>query len=146
MKVSATIIKGYGVASGKANDPRFPRGTLELQKPFFRSQGLDLSQYYSGTLNISIKPYRYQVKQARYSFKQVKWSPVSPAEDFSFFDCTLVIGDCHQPGLVYYPHPDTKPEHFHTSDTLEILTTFIEQLTYGDSVEFDFNPAQLEIY
>ena len=35
ISVKGKVQRGYGVASGKSGDPRFPKGTLELQKPFF---------------------------------------------------------------------------------------------------------------
>ena len=35
----AKISKGYGVASGNANDHRFPGGTISMQIPFFYSKG-----------------------------------------------------------------------------------------------------------
>jgi hypothetical protein len=51
IQVSGQIQIGYGVASGRAHNPRFPQGTIEMQKPFFRERGLDLSPYFSGTIN-----------------------------------------------------------------------------------------------
>ena len=33
--ISGKIVKGHGVASGRARDPRFPEGTLALQWPIF---------------------------------------------------------------------------------------------------------------
>jgi hypothetical protein len=53
ISVKGKVQRGYGVASGKSGDPRFPKGTLELQKPFFYERGLNLDDYYSGTINLS---------------------------------------------------------------------------------------------
>ena len=47
------IKQGYGVASGKSNDIRFPEGTVSMQIPFFTRRGLDLSAFFPVTLNVS---------------------------------------------------------------------------------------------
>ena len=146
IKVKGTIKKGYGVASGRGGDKRFPKGTIEMQKPFFYQQGLDLEPYFSGTLNISISPHQYLVKQAKYTFKNLKWAEKEPAEDFSFFDCMILLknGEMKE-GLIYYPHPETKPEHFQAADILEIITFKIDDLNYGDEVILEVDSQQIEI-
>lgn len=48
-------------------------------------------------------------------------------------------------GLVYYPHPETKPEHFQVPGTLEVLTEFIDGLSYGLTVELELNSTQVLI-
>jgi hypothetical protein len=140
------VKKGYGVASGKAKDPRFPKGTIEIQKPFFQELGLDLSQYFTGTINISIAPHKYEIKQAKYTFRNIKWSTNEPSEDFSFCDCQIFLNTGElQPGLIYYPHPETKPEHFQTPDTLEIITFLISDLKYGDELTIGVDSQQINI-
>ena len=124
----------------------FPRGQLRCKKPFFRDRGLDLSPYFSGTINLSIAPYKYEPKQAKYTFKQVKWSPNDPAEDFSFFDCQILLErDKVIEGLIYYPHPDTKPEHFQAPDILEIMLPFISGLTTRSQLILAVNSQQMSI-
>lgn len=146
VQVSGLVTKGYGVASGQSGNPRFPEGTLRMQKPIFRELGLDLDAYFMGTINLSIAPHRYEVKNAKYTLRQVKWSPTAPAEDFSFFDCRLLRrGGEKISGLVYYPHPETKPEHFQSPDILEVLLPFIRDLKYGDNILLDVNNQQLGI-
>lgn len=146
IKIKGIIKQGYGVASGRGGDERFPNGTIEMQKPFFHQLGLDLEPYFSGTLNISISPHQYSVKQAKYTFKNVKWAEKEPAEDFSFFDCKIKLnnGDL-QEGLIYYPHPETKPEHFQAPDILEIITFNIDGLKYDDEVILEIDNQQIEI-
>ena len=147
IRVAGRVESGYGVASGQADDPRFPQGTLALQRPLFAQQGLDLSDYFSGTINVSITPSQYQIQTARYTFRQVKWSSSAPAEDFSFFDCHLLLGSAPPfSGLIYYPHPETKPEHFQSPTTLEIITVWIEGLKPGDALTLEVNPQQITIY
>lgn len=60
-QIQGTVIQGYGVASGKARDSRFPDGTIAMQKPFFQKLGLDLTGFYLGTINLSISPLEYPV-------------------------------------------------------------------------------------
>ena len=115
--IHATVVRGYGVASGIGGDPRFPEGTLSLQIPLFTEQGFDLSQFHPGTINLDIAPSRYQIVRAKQTFNDLKWHPDRPAETFSFFDCTID----GIPALIYHPHPETKPEHFQSPTVLEIL-------------------------
>jgi hypothetical protein len=146
IKVKGCVKKGYGVASGQAQNPRFPQGTIEMQKSFFHDRGLDLSAYFSGTINLSIVPCKYEIKQAKCTFKQVKWSPNDPAEDFSFFDCQIIIEPSKViNGLIYYPHPETKPEHFQSPDIIEILAPYIDELSYGDELILVVNSQQIKI-
>ncbi|PSB54309.1 hypothetical protein [Chamaesiphon polymorphus] len=146
IKVKGCVKKGYGVASGQAGNPRFPQGTIEMQKPFFRDRGLDLSGYFPGTINLSIAPCKYAVKQAKYTFKQVKWSPNDPAEDFSFFDCQILLAvDLVLDALIYYPHPETKPEHFQSPDILEIVAPFFSNLAYENELIITVSSQQINI-
>lgn len=143
MQIPGIVKPGYGVASGKGGDSRFPQGTIAMQVPFFRELGLDLSGYFWGTLNISIHPHRYKVKNSKFTFRNVKWSPTEPAEDFSFFDCRILFGNTCYEGLIYYPHPETKPEHFQAADILEIIAPKIDGLNYGDKVRLECDRDQV---
>jgi hypothetical protein len=144
--VTGTVIRGHGVASGQGGDARFPGGTIRMQQSVFAKQGLCLDTYFLGTINVSISPHRYIVKQAKHTFRQVKWTDDAPPEDFSFFDCQIVLGTGQRvKGLIYYPHPDTKPEHFQDPGTLEVLTEFVEGLNYGITVGLELDPRQLLI-
>lgn len=145
-QVAGIVVRGHGVASGKNGDPRFPGGTIAMQLPFFASRGLNLSTYYPATINLSIAPAKFRPGKAFATFTGLKWHPQEPAEDFSFFECTLRLpettGEIH--GLIYYPHPETKPEHFQAPDTLEVLASqFVEGLEYGSRVLLSAPPAQI---
>lgn len=144
-RVRATVLPGHGVASGRSGDPRFPGGTIALQKPFFLERGLDLSPFHPGTLNLSIAPCRYRVLRPKHTFRAVKWAETEPPEDFSFFDCRVLWNGRSYAGLVYYPHPETKPEHFQPPDVLEVLAPRLEGLSYGDVVELELDPAQIAV-
>ena len=115
-----------------------------MQAPFFRALGFDLAAYHQGTLNVSIAPHRYRVVKAPKTFRQVKWHPTEPAEDFSFFDVQLTrAGAPPVAGKIYYPHPDTKPAHFQQPSVLELLLPYVEGLKYGDEVQLSIPTEQM---
>lgn len=143
--LAGVVVSGHRVASGLATDSPYPRGTIEMQAPFFRDRGLDLSAFFLGTLNVSIHPYRFAVKTAPYCFRDVKWSPEHPAEDFSFLHSQVDVQDTTYSGWLYYPHPETKLGHFQAPSTLELLMPPIPDLRYGDrlSVRLWLNEIQI---
>jgi hypothetical protein len=143
-RITVRVLPGHQVASGHKGDPRFPGGTLRMQTPFFRELGFDLTAYHGGTINVSIAPYAYRIVRAPLTFRNVKWHPTEPAEDFSFFDVILLRpNDVPIAGKVYYPHPDTKPEHFQQPDVLELLLPFVEGLQYGDDIKLSVPQDQM---
>ena len=145
-RTAARIVQGHRVASGQNGNPRFPGGTLRMQAPHFRTLGLDLSPFHNGTLNVSIAPLHFRAVRARHVFRQVRWHPIEPAEDFSFFNVSLVRpGLPPVDGLIYYPHPETKPEHFQSPDVLELLLPWIDGLRYGTEVLLDIPEDQVVI-
>lgn len=145
-RFKATIIQGHRVASGLNGNPDFPGGTLHMQAPFFKERGLDLSVYYQGTLNVSIAPHAYRVVKAPLTFPLVKWHPVDPAETFSFFHVRRILADgSHVDGLVYYPHPETKPKHFQPSDMLELLFPRMDDVAYGTELDLEMDEQEMEI-
>ena len=82
----------------------------------------------------------------RHRFPALRWSDLSPPEDFSFYDCRLLFdGERQWEGLVYYPHPDTKPDHFQAPDILEILTRRIPGLDYGDRLTLALDSDQIRL-
>lgn len=143
-RVPALVVQGHRVASGLNGNPRFPGGTLRMQLPCFEAEGLDLSGYHLGTLNVSIAPFTYRVGLAKATFRDLKWHPTEPAEDFSFFEVQVLrAGQEPVAGLVYYPHPETKPTHFQSPDVLELLLPWTDGLTYGTPIEISVSKAQI---
>ena len=135
--VSAKLVKGHGVASGKTKDSRFPEGTISMQVLHFRQRGLDLSNFYLGSLNLDISPYSFVLQRPDFSFSQVKWSPDLPAENFSFYACILepIKDGNHSTSYecyVYWPHPSTKPEFHKNPNVLEVIAPWIPNTSYGD--------------
>lgn len=143
--ISAIIVQGHRVASGLNGNPKFPGGTLAMQAPFFRELGLDLSPFHPGTLNVSIAPRRFQVIQPKLTFRNVRWHPVDPPEDFSFFDVTVNFHNHSAQGLIYYPHPDTKPTHFQAPEILELLLPPIPGIHYGAAIDLSVPGNQAQV-
>jgi hypothetical protein len=117
-----------------------------MQQPHFLARGLDIGVFHRGTLNVSIAPLSYRVVKPRLTFRDVQWHPVEPREDFSFFDVRLLRPDRPPvPGLIYYPHPETKPEHFQPPDILELLLPFVDGLHYGIELSLEIPARQMVI-
>jgi hypothetical protein len=145
--VKARIVEGHRVASGQNGNPVFPGGTLKMQTPFFGALGLDLARYYRGTLNVSIAPRQYHVVAPRLTYRAVKWHPTEPPEDFSFLDVHLLRDNLYPvEGLIYFPHPETKPTHFQAPDVLELLLPFVEGLDYGAEIRLEIPSTQMLIF
>lgn len=144
--IATTLVQGHQVASGLGLDPRFPGGTIRMQIPAFLERGFDLTRFYPATLNLSTGSTGFQLGKPDHTFQGVSWHPKEPAEDFSFFSCEVRSegspGWCD--GWIYYPHPETKPEHFQPANLLEVLVERrIPGLVYGCRVELRVDPARV---
>lgn len=139
------VERGHMVASGQAGDSPYPAGTILMQIPLFKERGLDLSPFYPATLNISIRPYTFQVVNPEHTFRRVEWTTRHPPEDFSFSRCRASFQGMTYGGWVYYPHPETKKRDFQSPSTVEVLAPFIPNLKYGDSVELGLNPDEIRV-
>jgi hypothetical protein len=137
------VTGGYGVASGR-NRKKYPRGTIEMQTPFFLERGLDLRVYFPGTLNISIEPITWKPNAPWRHFNQVQWFTHHAPEDFSFFQCLLKSNSTVVEGLVYYPSPKTKEVHFHSASIIEVLAPWIDDLAVGDLVSVGVDSSEIE--
>ena len=127
------------MASGKAKDPRFPEGTISMQKPHFEKCGFMMDKFFLGTINLDISPFGYELVKPCSSCDYVRWSPVMPPENFSFFKCCLwvsrKIGREIYPAYIYMPHPSTKPGFFQPENIIEVIAPYISNLHYGATVE-----------
>lgn len=135
-KVIAEVVRGYGIASGKNFDARFPKGTIAMQSSFFKESGLDLSSFHLGTLNIDITPSCYKFNHALFCFEKIKWSKDLPPETFSFYPCKICLADQESwfSSLVYWPHPSTKPGFEQKEGVLEILAPHLRTISYGSKI------------
>ena len=143
--ILGVVVQGYGVASGLSDSSPYPEGTITTQMPFFQELGLDFSTFYPATLNISIHPFSFALRYPEHTFRQVKWSGQAPAEDFSFSPCLVIHGEKTYRGFVYYPHPETKPDHHHDPSTVEVITGFIMGLSYGTHVDLQVRRDQVTV-
>lgn len=139
------VERGYQFASGQAvdradNPSPFSAGTLRLQAPAFKARGLDLEAEIPGlvwgTVNIRLT-HKLRRRRPDITLQEIDWTSdqygpgrVAP-ETFSFARCRLAHGGRSYLGLIYLPHPETKPAtNAHRYDVLEILTSQVEGLAY----------------
>ena len=142
---SGVVVPGHRVASGTGGDPRYPGGTIAMQKPYFRAAGFDIDKYYNGTLNIRTER-KFRLVEPEFTVERMRWCQ-DPAETFSFVRCQLssARGSVARrvPGLVYYPHPETKPCHFQPGDIVEVLLERREpEFEYGTPVILEVAAGQ----
>jgi len=141
--LKGVLVKGYQVASRPSRE--YPYSALEKQKPFFKVLGLDLYEYYNGTLNVSIAPVEFKMSAPEFTFELVEWTDLHPPETFSFSRCKVRFEGNEYDGWVYYPHPETKKSHFQNPSLIEIITYEIPNIKYGDLVEIEVNSSEITI-
>ena len=142
--VPGTVVEGHRVASGPSKE--YPYSSLERQKPFFKAGGLDLDRFFTGTLNISIAPLRFEMVEPEFTFQQIAWTDLHPPEDFSFSPCRVRIQGKEYEGFVYYPHPETKIRDFQNPSVIEVITEKIPGMRYGAHLELSLDLSAIRIY
>ena len=145
MIIEGIITQGHGIASGKAIDSPYPKGSLAMQAPFFKEKGLTLDDYFLGTLNVDISPFSWEPKTPDYTFLNIEWTPVIPAEHFSFFKCILNYQGKSFNAFIYYPHPETKVTHFQNTSIIEIISEKIAGLSYGKNVSIIIDEQKIHL-
>ena len=143
--VEGQLVRGHQVASGLATDSPYKAGTIALQTPHFDKLGLDLTQYFSGTLNISIAPKRFSILKASHTFANLKWHQDFAPETFSFCPCQIQHRNKSYSALIYYPHPETKLGHFQDDHTVEVIAPHVTDLHYGDHLVLQVRPQEVAI-
>ena len=136
-------MRGHQVASRPSKD--YPYSSLEKQKPFFKALGLDLHEYFNGTLNISIAPLEFEMIRPQFIFELVEWTDLHPPETFSFSRCKVFFKGVEYTGWVYYPHPETKKTHFQNASLIEVITYEIPDIQYGDKLEIEVNTDEIHV-
>ena len=151
---AVVLLKGHGVASGQALNAGqlkmfpYPKGTIEMQSPFFAALDLDLSTFWPGTLNLLFSPAELKLVNPDYLFQDLEWTHLHPPETFSFWNVRLSsVGHCdlNVPGLVYHPHPETKARHWQGSSVLEILAPFIGPVCLNQQFKLGVNPSAIQV-
>jgi hypothetical protein len=102
-----------------------------MQVPEFAARGLDLNAYHPATINVDLSPMRVAVRDTALRFENVTWCDEHPPETFSFSACKVVCDGTEYPGMVYYPHPETKKDHFQGDSIIEVLAPLIPEIRYG---------------
>jgi hypothetical protein len=143
VSVHGKIAQGYRVASGPSVD--YPYGALNRQRPIFKSRGLDLSDYFNGTLNVDIRPFEFMMMRPQYTFHSVEWTDLHPPEHFSFSRCKVIFKGMEYDGYVYYPHPETKKRNFQNPSLLEVIAMEIPGIKYGDEVDVMVNSEEISV-
>ncbi len=143
--VSAVLVPGYGVASGTGAKSPHPAGSIELQLPHFRARGLDLDRYFLGTLNLKLEAKSFTLTNPRYNFAQIRWTELHGPEDFSFSPCRIEFRSVRYDGLIYYPHPSTKPAHYQPANVIEVLSEKIPNISDGARVVLFVDSGEVEI-
>ena len=143
--VEGIVMQGHQVASGLSENSPYEAGTIALQTPHFQKLGLDLTSYFAGTLNLSIAPKTFQLVRPSHTFPNLKWHPDFDPETFSFCPCEILVGDRHYEGLIYYPHPETKINHFQDPHTVELIAPEISDIEYGDRLTLKVRADEVAI-
>jgi len=151
-RIAGTVVAGHGVASGRAvGSPAvspavspYPAGSIQLQQPFFLQAGIDLTPYFSGTLNVDVAPClahdlaRYAKEQGHVIFDgRLRWFG-DIEERFVLSTITVTVGARDYDGLCYYPDPATKPAHRQRDTVVELLLPFIAEVASGDVLAIQF--------
>ncbi|MBL8102468.1 MAG: hypothetical protein JNM02_08075 [Anaerolineales bacterium] len=136
-----TLVRGHQVASRPSQ--AYPYSSLEKQKPYFKALGLDLYEYFNGTLNISIAPLEFKMIHPEFTFELVEWTDLHPPETFSFSRCKVFYKRAAFSGWVYYPHPETKKTHFQNPSLIEVIAYRIPEIQYGDELEIEIDSDEI---
>ena len=144
-KLNGIIERGHRVASGLTSNSPYPHGSIQMQIPFFKNLGLDLTDFYAGTLNVSITPYSFEMVNPQFTLRHVAWTDKHPPETFSFSPCRITANGSRHDAWIYYPHPETKITHFQTPSTVEVISTWITGLDYGSAIEFEYMPSEVSV-
>lgn len=133
-RIVGRVIRGHRVASGLSADSPYPAGTIEMQIPVFADLGVDLAGFHPATINVDISPLRFRIVGAPVELRQVQWCDEHPPETFSFCNCSLEFRETVYDGMIYYPHPETKKNHYQSDHTIEVLAPLIPGLRYGSKI------------
>lgn len=143
LRLQGILARGHQVASRPSKD--YPYSTLEKQKPLFKARGLDLYEYFNGTLNISIAPLTFAMSAPQFTFELVAWTDLHPPETFSFSRCKVIFKDVEYLGWVYYPHPETKKNHFQNPSLIEVITYEIPDIQYGNALDVEVDGREITV-
>jgi len=148
-RIEGRVGRGFQFASGGAvgratEASPFSDATLRLQYPHFLRQGVDLVQLVPGlvwgTVNIELDR-QLMLVDADHRL-MVDWTANEPRAEarigpelFLLLACELTHRNRHYAGLIYYPHPSTKPPlNAHRYDVIEVIAPPVTGLGHGDPI------------
>ena len=137
-------VEGHGVASGRDPGSPYPAGTISLQSPRFAERGLDLSDCFAGTLNLSLAPLELRSERPDHCFDQLEWTDRHPPETFRFWRVLVRHGDSAPlGGWIYQPDPDTKLRHDQPAQVVEVLAPPLAGLEPAAWIALGVDPERL---
>ena len=143
------VARGHRVASGAAGDPRFPRGTILPQLPFFRAALPDWDAYlaapaFPGTINVKVNG-TVETVAPEIFVPAVRWTTHFPPENFYLSRGGIMHGGSRYPAFLYIPDPVTKPDHVQGARIIELLAAHVPGLTYGAPVSILFQSGAIRL-
>jgi len=106
-----------------------------MQKPFFESAGIDMSDKFPGTINLDISPYHIDEIDFDIHVRDIPWNNTY-RESFSFKQCSVQFHQKQYHGYIYKPHKDAEEiEKFHKKSTIELLLPYIDGIKNGQTQE-----------
>jgi hypothetical protein len=130
LRVPGIVIRGYGVASDVGGHGP---GTLAQQAEAL-SQYIDWRRFFQGTINVSVAPMAFAWRESSPTIGRLQWSINQAPEDFCLAPCQLEANGAVCDAWVYYPHPRTKSQNFHSLSTVEVIAPRIDGIQYGSAV------------
>jgi len=107
-----------------------------MQQPFFKANGIDISQFYAGTLNVDLAPQVPQLSGIVFD-GMLRWHD-NFKEHFVLAKIEFEAKGRRYTGLWYYPDPATKVAHFQRASVVELLLPWVEGLEIGEHVKVRF--------
>jgi hypothetical protein len=148
LQVPGIVTAGYGVASGRsAGQPHnpYPAGTIAMQAPYFANYGVDLSGLQLATLNLSIAPHTWVLKQGTHCIEKLEWTHLHPPETFTFVRLHALWQGARYAGWLYWPHPETKAAHFQNASVMELILPPLKGIVVGSQLSVEVDASHLQI-
>ncbi|MBO9490600.1 hypothetical protein J7384_09510 [Endozoicomonas sp. G2_1] len=145
INIGFTVVKGHQIASGLAADSPYPKGSIEMQAPYFKMLGLDLSNYYLATINAQFNCHAIATKQYHNYFQDVHWAAGFASESFGFIKCGILWQNKRYDALIYQPDKTTKIAHTQPENCLEIIAPKLDGLDYGDQLILQVDANYIEL-
>ena len=144
ISIKGVISQGFGHASGQRSQ-KYPEGTINLQKQHFPKHGLDISDCFSGTVNLDISPRTYRLVKPEFFLEGVIWKEGRIPENF-FIARTVILSEGHAiDGFIYHPDLSTKTGSIDKPYHLQLLAPFIPNLKLGNSLEIKLRSSEIEL-